>query len=138
MIKNIKELDPYKVKELYEKNDWYAYTNDFESLMKGIQNSLDVFAYFDKGTLVGLIRVVGDGYTIIYVQDILLLPNYQSKGIGTTLIQAVLKKYKEVRQIVLLTDKRPEQLHFYRKNGFKDVTEIGCTGFTYVRNKKSE
>ncbi len=134
MIKNTKELQASSVKALYEANEWYAYTNDFDSLMKGIKNSLDVFAYFEEDVLAGLIRVVGDGHTITYVQDILLLPEKQNKGIGTTLMKRVLEKYKNVRQIVLLTDKRPEQLHFYGKNGFIDVTEIGCTGFTYVRN----
>jgi GNAT superfamily N-acetyltransferase len=137
MIKNTKELKPTDIRKLYEANEWYAYTNDFENLLKGIENSLDVYAYFEGEVLAGLIRVVGDGYTIIYVQDILLLPEYQNKGVGTQLLKTVLDKYESVRQKVLMTDKRPEQLHFYRKNGFKDVTEIGCTGFTFTGNKES-
>lgn len=137
MIKNTKKLNPNDIRKLYEANEWYAYLNDFDSLLKGIENSLDCYAYFDNDVLVGLIRTIGDGYTVVYVQDILLLPEYQNKGIGTTLLKTILEKYEHVRQIVLMTDKRPEQLHFYRKNGFIDVTEIGCTGFTFNRNQKS-
>lgn len=37
--------------------------------------------------LQGIIRVVGDGYTIVWIQDILVFPDQQRKGVGSALIQ---------------------------------------------------
>ena len=42
-------------------------------LKNAINNSLKVLTAWDDEKLVGLIRVIGDGYTIIYIQDILIL-----------------------------------------------------------------
>lgn len=67
----------------------------------------------------GLVRVVGDGLTIIYIQDILVLKSHQNQGIATHLMTRVLDKFKAVRQKVLLTDEAPDVRHFYEKNGFQ-------------------
>ncbi|WP_056970827.1 GNAT family N-acetyltransferase [Liquorilactobacillus vini] len=53
--------------------------------------------------MVGLIRVIGDGASIIYIQDILILPTYQRKGIGSDLIKRILALYPDYYQINLLT-----------------------------------
>lgn len=133
MIKNTKELDKDQVYKLYEANEWIAYLHTFDNLMRGIENSFDVYTYEEDGKLIGLIRVIGDGETIIYIQDILILPEYQGTGIGSQLIQTVLEKYKHVRQITLMTDMEPKQHSFYKKNGFTNIADIGCAGFTVVK-----
>lgn len=79
---------------------------------------MDVISAWNEGELIGLIRVVGDGLTIIYIQDLLVLNAYQNQGIAKKLIQLVLNKYKNVRQKVLLTEESPEVRYFYEKNGF--------------------
>jgi len=50
---------------------------------------------------VEIIRAVGDGRTIVFVQDIIVMPEYQRKGIGTKLLKAVMEKYKDVYQMKL-------------------------------------
>lgn len=77
-----------------------------------------VISAWDKDELIGLVRVVGDGLTIIYVQDILVLKSYKRKRIGSKLLQYVLDEYKDVRQKVLLTDEGEETRGFYEANGF--------------------
>lgn len=137
MIQHTKKLDKEKIYKLYEANEWIAYLNTFDTLLQGIQNSLDVISYFEGEQLIGLIRTVGDGQTIVYIQDILIHPEFQDKGIGTVLMQEVLNKYKHVRQICLMTDMEERQHHFYKKNGFKEITSWGGCAFTYDRNKES-
>jgi len=137
MIKNIKNLDKEQVRKLYEENEWIAYLNDFDNLIEGIKASLDCFTYYLEDELVGLVRTVGDGRTIIYIQDILISPKHQDLGIGSKLINNVTEKYKNVRQIVLMTDSEPKQHHFYEKNGFTKISKWGGVAFTYDRNKKS-
>ena len=123
--------DEDKILNLYENNGWINYTKDKESLFKGINRSLFVYSAYDAGTLVGLIRAVGDGNTIIYIQDILVLKEYQRLGIGTKLINKVLNKYNNVRQICLTTDLTEYQKKFYEKAGFKEYINKKITGFIY-------
>lgn len=114
---------------LYNDVGWSSYTKDRDSLIKSIKNSLKVISVWDKGLLVGLIRVVGDGHSIIYIQDILILQKYQNRGIGKRLIEIILDKYKNVRQKVLLTDKEEKNILFYKKVGFSMAEEFGCVSF---------
>lgn len=39
----------------------------------------------------------------MFIQDLLVLPEYQYKGIGTMLIKAIIEKYKSVYQMELAT-----------------------------------
>lgn len=114
---------------LYDDVGWSAYTDDIDVLIKSIKNSLKVISVWDKDILVGLIRVVGDGYSIIYIQDILVLENYQRLGIGKKLISLILDEYKNVRQKVLSTDAVEKNISFYESNGFKKAQECGCISF---------
>ncbi len=114
---------------LYNDVGWSSYTKDIDSLIKSIKNSLKVISVWDNDLLVGLIRVVGDGHSIIYIQDILILQKYQNRGIGKRLIEIILDKYKNVRQKVLLTDKEEKKILFYKKVGFSMAEEFGCVSF---------
>ncbi|AQW23140.1 GNAT family N-acetyltransferase [Clostridium perfringens] len=114
---------------LYNDVGWNSYTKDIDSLIKSIKNSLKVISVWDKDLLVGLIRVVGDGHSIIYIQDILILQKYQNRGIGKRLIEIILDKYKNVMQKVLLTDKEEKNILFYKKVGFSMAEEFGCVSF---------
>lgn len=62
-------LNAENVKALYEDAQWTLYTKDMPRLMQAIDQSLSVITAWDRDRLVGLIRVVGDGLTIIYIQD---------------------------------------------------------------------
>ena len=63
-------------------------------------------------------RAVGDGQTILYIQDILVLQQYRRHGIGRTMVKMLLDAYPNVRQRVLLTDETPEMHGFYESLGF--------------------
>ncbi|MBC8587757.1 GNAT family N-acetyltransferase [Paratissierella segnis] len=116
---------------LYEDVEWHAYTKDKVKLKNGIENSLKVLTAWEDDKLVGLIRVVGDSHTIVYIQDILVLKKYQGKGIGSKLLSLILEKYKSIRQIVLMTDNTKETISFYKKNGMVDTAKYN--GVAFVR-----
>lgn len=135
----IKEYKNYKENEilnLYSSVGWTAYTDDPASLQRGFQNSLLTYAAYEKDKLLGVIRTVGDGQTIVYIQDILVLPEYQRQGIGTALMQGVLERFNVVRQIVLSTDNTPKTIAFYESQGFRQMAQMGCCGFMKVQNPK--
>ena len=126
---NEKHIDKEQLEKLYNDAEWYAYTNDLELLQQAINESLFVLTAWEDDNLVGLIRVVGDGLTIIYIQDILVLKEYQNQGIATEILQHVLNKYDDVRQKVLLTDEAPNLRHFYEKNGFESCDKGELVAF---------
>ena len=126
------EYTDYREEEilrLYSKNGWKAYTENKEALKQGFQHSLLVLAAREGDELAGIIRAVGDGFTVVFIQDILTDPEYRRQGIGSALIKAVLDRYPEVRQIELVTDDTPETEAFYRSSGFRSLEELGCRGF---------
>ncbi|MGF2055655.1 GNAT family N-acetyltransferase [Vagococcus fluvialis] len=117
------------LEKLYSSVGWAAYTKNLEVLEQAINHSLQVISAWDEDELVGLIRVIGDGFTIIYVQDILVHPDYQDKKIGTELMTKILDNYPEVRQKVLLTEDAPDVRHFYEKFGFTSCDKGGAVAF---------
>lgn len=128
-IREYKTYDETEILGLYASMGWTAYTEQPESLRRGFEASLLVLAAYEDGALVGLIRVVGDGQTIVFVQDILVHPSCQRRGIGTALLKEVLKRYSHVRQIELMTDDTPKTRAFYESVGFRTMASLGCCGF---------
>ncbi len=115
--------------KLYQNVGWLAYTQDPIKLQLAIEHSLKTISAWDGDELVGLIRVVGDGYSIVYIQDLLVLERYQKQGIGSYLLQTILDVYQSVRQIVLLTDNTTRNRAFYTRNGLKESTTHDCVAF---------
>lgn len=128
-LNNTKNIKREQLEKLYNDVQWYAYTDDLEVLQQAVSQSLDVISAWDGEKLVGLMRVVGDGLTIIYIQDILVLNAYQNQGIATQLMQQILKRYKNVRQKVLLTEEAPDVRYFYKKNGFLSCDKGSLVAF---------
>lgn len=116
---------------LYQKAGWTVYTNKPQKLLRALKNSRDVITAWQNDKLVGLIRTLGDGETIIYIQDILILPEYQRNGIGSVLLKKILHKYPGVRQKVLLTDDTYVTRQFYQENNFTNAEELNLR--CYVR-----
>ena len=128
-IRAYTEYNEAEILDLYASVGWTAYTDDPAALRNGFANSLLTLAAYEEATLAGLIRAVGDGHTVVFVQDILVRPQFQWRGIGSALLQAVLNQYANVRQIELATDDTPKTTAFYRSMGFQELTELGCRGF---------
>ncbi|MDN5558482.1 MAG: GNAT family N-acetyltransferase [Ruaniaceae bacterium] len=67
---------------------------------------------------------MGDGLTIVYLQDILVSPDHHRSGIGRELFRRVLEPYEDVHQKVLMTDDEPGQRAFYEAMGFTEVRDM--------------
>lgn len=118
-----------EIKPLYESVGWTSYLRYPELLPKAYAGSLKAFAAYDGERLVGIIRSVGDGVSILYIQDLLVHPVYQRKGIGRRLIAEMLNAFPDVNQTVLLTDDSEETVGFYESVGFQKVQQAGCCSF---------
>lgn len=130
----IKEYETFQLDEiinLYLNVGWTNYLERTDILQRAYENSLYILGAYDEDKLIGIIRAVGDGFSVVFIQDIIVLPEYQRKGIGTKLLQAVMEKYKEVYQMELLTDNTEKTKAFYRSVGFIPSDDIGC--LTFIR-----
>lgn len=131
-----KKLNEADLLSLYNDANWMAYTNNPDLLQQAVSNSLYVLTVWENHKLVGLIRLVGDGLTIVYIQDILVLKSHKRRKIGSLLLQKALEKYKNVRQKVLLTDDNEETRGFYEARGFSSCDKGDLVAFVKLENKK--
>ena len=138
MIKITKEtsvsLDD--VLHLYQAVGWTNYTNQPQMLAQALTHSLAIYLARDGEKIVGLVRLIGDGFSSVFVQDLIVLPTYQRQGIGSTLIKQALSDYKDAYQVQLVTEESEKTLGFYRSLGFEDLSSFQCTGMIWVDRKK--
>ena len=137
MIKITKEtsvsLDD--VLHLYQAVGWTNYTNQPQMLAQALTHSLAIYLARDGEKIVGLVRLIGDGFSSVFVQDLIVLPSYQRQGIGSTLMKQALADYKDAYQVQLATDESEKTLGFYRSLGFETLSSFQCTGMIWVNRK---
>ena len=127
------QLDFQAVLDLYASVGWTGYSSHPEMLEKALEHILLVLAAVDGDRLVGLLRAVGDGYSIIFIQDILVLPAYQRQGIGRNLLEQAISHFPGIYQLHLLTDNAEKTRSFYEALGFTAVDSLGCVAYTYLK-----
>lgn len=127
--------DSNQVLTLYEGVGWSAYTKDPERLLNALAHSEVITAYLEE-QLVGLIRCITDGQTILYIQDLLVASEFQGQKIGQRLLKKMLANHPSIRQKVLITDNTEKTRHFYEACGFSSVEEQQIAAFIY--SAKSE
>ena len=110
--------------DLYDAVGWAAYTRDLDTLDRAVRGSSHVVTARRDGRLVGLARVLSDGATIAYLQDVVVLPDEQRGGLGRRLVEEAIAPFASARQKVLLTDDEPGQRAFYESLGFAETRDF--------------
>ena len=121
---------------LYQAVGWTNYTNQPQMLERALSHSLAIYLALDGDTVVGLIRLVGDGFSSVFVQDLIVLPSYQRQGIGSSLMKEALEDFKETYQVQLATEQTEKNVGFYRSMGFETLSTYDCTGMIWVNREK--
>ena len=121
---------------LYQAVGWTNYTHQPQMLEQALSHSLAIYLALDGDAVVGLVRLVGDGFSSVFVQDLIVLPSYQRQGIGSALMKEALTDYKDAYQVQLVTDQTEKNLEFYRSLGFETLSTYDCTGMIWVNRKK--
>ena len=85
---------------------------DIEETQNALSKTTNITAY-DGNRLVGCLRILSDGYFFGTITELLVLPDYQKKGIGSRLLQLA----KENTPTMLYFGAQPGMEAFYEKNG---------------------
>jgi GNAT superfamily N-acetyltransferase len=103
---------------LREAVGWNLY--DAEDMRAGLDGTLFAVCAYSGGEIVGSARVVGDGRTVFCIQDVIVLPAHQGKGIGRMMMERVMayiaREACEGASVGLMAAAGKEQ--FYEKFGF--------------------
>ncbi len=124
------------VLHLYQAVGWTNYTHQSQMLEQALSHSLVIYLALDGDAVVGLIRLVGDGFSSVFVQDLIVLPSYQRQGIGSSLMKQALEDFKEAYQVQLATEQTEKNVGFYRSMGFETLSTYDCTGMIWVNKEK--
>ena len=91
---NVLDTDTYL--HLRKKVGWIKLTDKHAE--QAVNNSLfTVCAYLD-GEPVGMGRVIGDGAVISYIQDLVVIPEAQKKGIGRQILLRLKRFVEEITE----------------------------------------
>ena len=89
---------------------------------EALNNTLYSLCVYDDDKLIGYGRIIGDKTIFLYIQDVMVIPEYQGKHIGTGVMENLLNKVDEYKKInpnirtYLGASKNKES--FYEKFGF--------------------
>ena len=112
--------DKHEYFELFITTGWnQQYQASPEEIEQANRNSWLTVSAYDEEKLVGFGRVVTDFVLHAMIFDMIILPAYQGQGIGTMILEKLVKKCKAhgIRDIQLFCAKGKRG--FYEKNGFE-------------------
>jgi GNAT superfamily N-acetyltransferase len=85
--------------------------------MRALKRSHSVVTAWVKSSLVGLGNAISDGSLVVYYPHLLVLPEFQGRGIGRQLMKRLMNRYRGFHQHILVAEAKA--VSFYRKCGFK-------------------
>jgi GNAT superfamily N-acetyltransferase len=113
--------DPSEYFALFESTGWnQEYGLTPEELHAAVGRSWFLLTAYWEGRLVGTGRVVSDGVLHALIVDVIVPPEYQGSGIGTSIMARLIERCRAARirdvQLFCARGKAP----FYRRLGFVD------------------
>ena len=126
---NIKENvnDVAEFNYLYDAVGWGHYEEKISK--KSLENTMYSISIYDDEKIIGYGRIIGDSICFLYIHDVMVIPNYQSKKIGTMIMNKLIGKVEEIKKenpnvrVYLGASKGKED--FYKKFGFVTRLDAG-------------
>jgi len=109
---------------LFETTGWNEeYRLGPDRLYEAVLASWHTVSAYDGDRLAGFGRMICDGVVHALILDMIVLPRYQGKGIGTGILSRLVERCREasIRDIQLFSAKG--KAGFYEKNGFSPRPE---------------
>ena len=104
-----------------------------EKTKAALQNSLYSIVVEENESVVGMGRIVGDGGIYYYIQDVMVIPEKQHMGIGTTIMERLMRYINQVAEpgsfIALMSAEGRSK--FYQRFGFSE-RESNAPGMYFI------
>jgi len=132
----IRKIKVEEYQELRKTTGWNLIEDEIVKI--ALENNLFSVCVFDGDKLIGMGRVIGDGAIYFYIQDIIVLPEYQGKGVGKLImnnIELFLNKAANNNSFIGLMAAKDVK-EFYNKFGYNERPENRPGMYkTIVKNK---
>ncbi len=110
---------PGEMRELYVAGGWWDDAWDESHLSAIVEMGFAfVAAEAPDGRWIGMGRLISDGVSDAYLQDIVVLPQWEGYGIGSAIVRFLLSICKDSGIDWIGTISEPETEYFYRRFGF--------------------
>jgi ribosomal protein S18 acetylase RimI-like enzyme len=78
-----------EIVELYKAAGWWQESREARAVIPTmIRGSLSfMVARSIEGRIIGMARVISDGHSDAYIQDVVVLPDYRGRGVGRELVR---------------------------------------------------
>lgn len=97
-------------------------TQTLEELMDEYEKGVIYKAVDDKEQIIGSVRgYVRDG--TIHIGKLMVHPNFQGRGIGTSLLRHIENEHKGLRKELFTSDRSIRNIKLYERNGYKRFKE---------------
>ena len=134
IVEDMRDVDIYL--SLRKQVGWIKL--DENQAQRALDNSVKVFTVYDDDKPIGMGRIVGDGAVICYIQDLIIIPEYQGKHIGSRLIDKLIEYVNSLiipdsrMMLCLMCAKGREE--FYTKHGFiaRPTSKLGPGMIQYI------
>ncbi len=122
-IKVVEYWNENQIVNLYKSADWWKECYDPSEINNLINGSFAFVIAVDNKTkkAIGMGRIISDGVSDAYIQDLVVLKQYRKLGIGRKIAKFLLKICKENNLSWVGLISEPNQDIFYEKVGFKKM-----------------
>jgi len=72
---------------------------DEKIIEEALDNTLYSLCVYDEDKLIGYGRIIGDKTIFLYIHDVMVIPEYQGRGIGKGIMEALLKQVDEYKKV---------------------------------------
>jgi GNAT superfamily N-acetyltransferase len=104
---------------LFETTGWNGeYELDSDRLYLALLASWHTVSAYDGNRLVGFGRMICDGIVHALILDMIVLPGFQGRGIGTGILKRLVEKCREAEIFDIQLFSAKDRAGFYEKNGF--------------------
>ncbi len=114
-------LDGDMIAALYQAGGWWNWELSPAGLRALITGSFAFAVAIDPATsrAVGMGRVISDGVSDAYIQDLVVLPSYRGRGIGTMILSTLLDHCRSAGVTWVALVAEPGIEAFYTPRGFR-------------------
>ena len=115
IVKNAK-LEPHQIETLRAAVGWNPLSGKYQT---ALENSFAYYSMTDQQELIAFARVISDGAIYALIVDVMVDPEFQTRGIGSSFVNFILEdlKLENIRSINVIFEPKHEK--FYQELEFE-------------------